>query len=85
LTTHLPALLTCSLQTLLKGRTDALLEVFKRFGTVDKVLPFWEKKHAFVLFTSEASASAAYNDLKNYEKRKEVRFYFAPYAQSTRC
>ena len=47
--------------------------MFKRFGKIDRILPFWEQKPAFIMYSPEDEARAAYTALKDYEKRKTVR------------
>jgi len=50
-------------------RQQLLIDVFKSFGVIEEVIPFWEKQHCFIVYQSTADAEKAVCTLSVYENR----------------
>jgi hypothetical protein len=48
-------------EELRKGRTENLLAFFLEFGEIQEVKPFWNDRHAFIVFSSEKVSSLSFS------------------------
>jgi hypothetical protein len=60
------------LYNLIEKRRELLMDIFKSFGQVTFVRPYWNKQYLFVIFQEPAGAERCIATLKEYENRLKL-------------
>lgn len=59
-------------QQIKQNRINQIRRIFELFGNIEIIIPDYDKKHIFVLYTNEMGADYALDTLNDYDIRKSI-------------